>query len=107
MALLDVENVKMYYRTSSGWVRAVDDVSFKIDSGRALGFVGESGCGKTSLAITLMKILPRNARIFGGKIVFDGKDIVHMSEDSIRKDVRWKGISLIFQGAMNALNPVI
>lgn len=106
MALMNVEDLRMYYRTSAGWVRAVDGLSFKIDSGRALGIVGESGCGKTSIAITLMKILPRNARIFGGSIIFDGKDIVHMDEDTLRKDIRWKGISLIFQGAMNALNPV-
>jgi peptide/nickel transport system ATP-binding protein len=107
MALLDVEDLRMYYRTSEGWVRAVDGLNFKIDRGRALGIVGESGCGKTSIAITLMRILPRNAKIFGGKMTFDGKDLVHMDEDTLRKDVRWKGMSLIFQGAMNALNPVI
>jgi peptide/nickel transport system ATP-binding protein len=106
MALLDVEDLRMYYRTSEGWVRAVDGLNFKIDRGRALGIVGESGCGKTSIAITLMRILPRNAKIFGGKMTFDGKDLVHMDEDRLRKDVRWKGMSLIFQGAMNALNPV-
>jgi peptide/nickel transport system ATP-binding protein len=107
MALLDVEDLRMYYRTSEGWVRAVDGLNFKIDRGRALGIVGESGCGKTSIAITLMRILPRNAKIFGGKVIFDGKDLVHMDEDRLREDVRWKGMSLIFQGAMNALNPVI
>jgi len=96
----------MYYRTFEGYVRAVDDLSFKVESRRALGLVGESGCGKTSVAITLMKILPRNAKIFGGKVIFDGKNIVDMSETSLRNNIRWKGISLIFQGAMNALNPV-
>jgi len=106
MALLDVANLKMYYRTFEGYVRAVDDLSFKVESRRALGLVGESGCGKTSVAITLMKILPRNAKIFGGKVIFDGKNIVDMSETSLRNNIRWKGISLIFQGAMNALNPV-
>jgi peptide/nickel transport system ATP-binding protein len=106
MTLMDVEDLRMYYRTSGGWVRAVDGLTFKVDSGRGLGVVGESGCGKTSIAITLMKILPRNAKIFGGKILFNGKDIVPMSEGEIRRDIRWSGISLIFQGAMNALNPV-
>jgi peptide/nickel transport system ATP-binding protein len=106
MALLNVENLKMYYRTFEGYVRAVDDLNFKVESGRALGLVGESGCGKTSVAITLMKILPRNAKIFGGRIIFDGKNIIDMSETSLRNNIRWKGISLIFQGAMNALNPV-
>jgi peptide/nickel transport system ATP-binding protein len=106
MPLLQVENLKMYYRISQGYVRAVDNLTFNVESGRALGLVGESGCGKTSVAITIMKILPRNAKIFGGKIIFDGKNIVEMSESALRKEIRWKGISLIFQGAMNALNPV-
>lgn len=107
MPLMNVEDLKMYYRTSIGWVRAVDGLTFNLDSGHGLGVVGESGCGKTSIAITLMKILPRNAKIFGGKIIFDGKDLVSMEETSMRKDIRWSGISLIFQGAMNALNPVM
>jgi peptide/nickel transport system ATP-binding protein len=106
MPLMDVEDLKMYYHTQSGWVRAVDGLTFNLDSGRGLGVVGESGCGKTSIAITLMKILPRNARIFGGKMIFDGKDLVKMDENDMRKNIRWSGISLIFQGAMNALNPV-
>jgi peptide/nickel transport system ATP-binding protein len=106
MPLMDVQDLKMFYRTSSGWVRAVDGLTFRLESGRGLGVVGESGCGKTSIAITLMKILPRNARIFGGKVIFDGKDLISMSESDMRKDIRWSGISLIFQGAMNALDPV-
>jgi peptide/nickel transport system ATP-binding protein len=107
MPLMDVEDLRMYYRVSSGWVRAVDGLAFKLDSGRGLGVVGESGCGKTSIAITLMKILPRNARIFGGRIIFNEEDLVPMSETDMRKNIRWSGISLIFQGAMNALNPVL
>jgi peptide/nickel transport system ATP-binding protein len=106
MTLLTVENLKMYYRTSNGYVRAVDDLNFEVECGRALGLVGESGCGKTSVAITLMKILPSNAKIFGGKVTFDSKNIIQMSEEVLRKEIRWKGISLVFQGAMNALNPV-
>jgi peptide/nickel transport system ATP-binding protein len=106
MPLMDVQDLRMFYHTSGGWVRAVDGFNIKVDSGQGLGVVGESGCGKTSIAITLMKILPRNARIFTGKILFDGKDLVPMSEGQMRRDIRWKGMSLIFQGAMNALNPV-
>lgn len=106
MTLVDVDNLKMFYHTSGGYVRAVDGLTFKVDSGRGLGIVGESGCGKTSIAITLMKILPRNARIFGGKVMFNGQDLVPLSESEMRKKIRWSGISLIFQGAMNALNPV-
>jgi len=106
MPLMDVQDLRMFYRTSGGYVRAVDGFNVKIGSGQGLGVVGESGCGKTSIAITLMKILPRNAKIYTGKIMFDGKDLVPMSESQMRRDIRWRGMSLIFQGAMNALNPV-
>lgn len=106
MPLLQVKDLKMYYRTSAGYVRAVDGLNFNVERGRGLGIVGESGCGKTSVAISILKILPRNARIFGGEVLFDGKNITKMKEAALRKEIRWKGISLVFQGAMNALNPV-
>jgi len=106
MSLLNVQNLKMYYRLRAGYVRAVDGVSFTIEKGEALGLVGESGCGKTSIALTLLKILPRNALIVDGKVIFDGKDILSMDEETFRREIRWKGISLVFQGAMNALNPL-
>ncbi|HAF70023.1 MAG: Oligopeptide transport ATP-binding protein OppD [Acetothermia bacterium 64_32] len=105
MALLDVGHLTMHYTTKMGDVHAVDDVSFEIDAGEAIGLVGESGCGKTSVAMSLMKLLPDNARILGGKIVFDGLDLVPLPEDEVRK-IRWKGISMVFQAAMNSLNPV-
>lgn len=88
-----------------GWVRAVDDVSFTVEKGEALGLVGESGCGKTTVALSLLKILPSGGRIRGGKIVFDGSDLVPLKDSAMRK-YRWKHISLVFQGAMNAMNPV-
>lgn len=105
MALLDVSHLTMHYTTKMGDVHAVDDVSFKVDVGQALGLVGESGCGKTSVAMSLMKLLPDNARILAGKIVFDGLDLVPLPEEKVRK-IRWKGISMVFQAAMNSLNPV-
>jgi len=106
MVLLDVQNLTTYYTTLRGPVRAVEDVSFQLEKGEAMGLAGESGCGKTTVALSLLRILPFNGRIMSGKILLREKDIVQLSEEKLRKDVRWKGISLIFQGAMNALNPV-
>ena len=96
----------MYYETLRGYVKAVDDVSFKVNKEDALGLAGESGCGKTSAALSILRLLPWNAKIIEGKITLDGKDLVKMSEKDIRKKVRWKRISMIFQGAMNALHPI-
>jgi len=106
MAILEVEGLKTYFRTMRGYVRAVDGVSFRVEKGEAMGLAGESGCGKTTTALSVLKILPSNGLIVDGKIIFDKKDITKYSEDEMREKIRWKGISLIFQGAMNALNPV-
>ena len=105
MALLDVQNLTMYYATKKGDVRAVEDVSFALERGKSLGLVGESGCGKTSVAISLIKLLPENARILNGHVYFNDQDLIPLSEEEIRK-VRWKGISMVFQAAMNSLDPV-
>ena len=86
-------------------MHAVSGVSFALDEGEALGLAGESGCGKTTTALALMRLLPYNGRIISGSIVFRGRDLVQASETRIRK-ARWKDISIIFQGAMNSLNPV-
>jgi peptide/nickel transport system ATP-binding protein len=106
MPILDVQNLKMYYRLPKGYVHAVDEISFNLNEGESLGLAGESGCGKTSVAITLLRILPSNAHILGGKVSFQGKDILSLDEKTLRSEIRWKGISLVFQGAMNALNPL-
>ena len=86
-------------------MHAVSGVSLALDEGEALGLAGESGCGKTTTALALMRLLPYNGRIISGSIVFRGRDLVKASETRIRK-ARWKDISIIFQGAMNSLNPV-
>ncbi len=105
--LLNVKYLKMYYLTRDGrWVRAVDNVSFDLNKSEGLGIVGESGSGKSSLAHTIMRILPYNARILDGKILLDGVNILDLDEKRFRREVRWKKISLIPQGAMNSLNPV-
>jgi peptide/nickel transport system ATP-binding protein len=106
MALLDVQDLKTYYSTLRGSVKAVEGVNFQVEKGKALGLAGESGCGKTTVALSILRILPLGGKILGGKILFNGEDLVELEEDEMRKKVRWKGISIIFQGAMNALNPV-
>lgn len=104
-SLLEIGDLKVYYIIKQGAVRAVDGVSFEIKRGDALGLAGESGCGKTTIALSIMRLLPKNGKIIDGKIVFDGIDLTNINEEKMRK-IRWKRISMIFQGAMNALNPV-
>ena len=103
--VLDVQELTTHYRTLRGWVRATEKVSFKVEQGEALGLAGESGCGKSTVALSLLKILPAGGIIRKGKIIFQGRDLVPLSEDEMRK-IRWSGLSIVFQGAMNALNPV-
>jgi len=105
MALLDVQNLKTHYSTLRGFVKAVDGVSFQVNKGESLGLAGESGCGKTTIALSLLRILPSGGEIVGGKILFGKEDLVKLEEKQMRK-MRWKRISIVFQGAMNALNPL-
>ncbi|NWG10806.1 ABC transporter ATP-binding protein [Candidatus Bathyarchaeota archaeon] len=107
MSLLEVEDLTTYYRTLRGYVKAVENCSFSINKGEALGLAGESGCGKTTIALSLLRILPPGGKIVQGKIIVNGTDIVKLQEEKVRKKIRWKEISLVFQGAMNAMNPVI
>ena len=106
MVLLDVRNLKTYYYTLRGAVRAVDNVSLTVRKGEVLGIAGESGCGKSTLAWSLMSYVPPPGRIVSGSIMIDGRDITKMNETALRKEIRWKKVSMIFQGAMNALTPV-
>jgi peptide/nickel transport system ATP-binding protein len=103
--LLNVDNLTMHYTTRAGEVSAVDNVSFTLKKGEAMGLVGESGCGKTSIATTLLKLLPENAIIKNGHVYLDSLDILPFNEDEMRK-IRWERISMVFQAAMNSLNPV-
>ena len=104
--LLEVKNLSMHYDTLDGNVDAVKDISFSVKSGESFGLVGESGCGKTSVAMTLLQLQPDNSVITEGSIKVDGKELIGLSENDLRK-VRWNSISIVFQGAMNAWNPVI
>ena len=105
MALLDVENLSIGYHTQKGYLHAVGDVSFSLEEGKSLGFVGESGCGKTTLGMALMRLLPSNGVIRDGRILLDGVDLLQKSDEEMR-EIRWQKIAMIFQAAMNALNPV-
>ena len=105
--LLVVKDLRTHFQLQSGWVKAVDGVSFRLNDGEALGLAGESGCGKTTTALSLVRILPANARIRkGSSIELFGIDLVPKTEDQLRR-YRWREISIVFQGAMNSLNPVI
>jgi oligopeptide/dipeptide ABC transporter ATP-binding protein len=104
--LLEVRDLQTHFRLRNGWVRAVDGVSFGLADGEALGLAGESACGKTTTALSLMKLLPGNGHIRGGSVELFGIDLVPKSEVAMQR-YRWREISIVFQGAMNALNPVI
>jgi peptide/nickel transport system ATP-binding protein len=105
MALLEVKNLSIGYHTQKGYLHAVEDVSFSLEAGKSFGFVGESGCGKTTLGMALMRLLPSNGVIRAGRILFDGEDLLKKSDEEMR-EIRWQKIAMIFQAAMNALNPV-
>ncbi|MCT4564467.1 MAG: ABC transporter ATP-binding protein [Maledivibacter sp.] len=105
MALLELKNVSIEYKLSDGVLKAVDNVSLNIENGDILGLVGESGCGKSTIIKSIIKLLPSNGRVSQGEMLFDGVDIIKLSKEEIRKR-RWKDISMITQSAMNSLNPV-
>jgi len=104
---LTVDGLTTYYGTLRGRVRAVESVSFSLERGEVLGLVGESGCGKTTVGISLMRLFPKNVVKSEGLILLDGMDISRLSESDFRREIRWRRISMVFQGAMNALNPVL
>ena len=107
MPLLDVRDLHLHYLANGRTVRAVDGVSFTQERGEAIGIVGESGSGKTSLANALMRLLPKSVARFDGTILLDGQDLTALSSEQYRREVRWRRIAMVFQGAMNVLNPVL
>jgi oligopeptide transport system ATP-binding protein len=107
MALLEVKGLQTYFHTREGVVRAVDDVSFEVDIGKTLGIVGESGCGKSVTALSIMGLLPTPpGRIEGGSVIFEGRDLTTLSERRL-EDVRGGEIGMIFQDPMTSLNPTL
>lgn len=107
MPLLSVRNLELHYRTRKGPVHAVDGVSFDLERGQSMALVGESGCGKTSTASALLRMLPRNVERYEGIVEIDGENVMTLDDEDFRKSVRWRRISMVFQGAMNALSPMI
>ncbi|NLL48533.1 MAG: ABC transporter ATP-binding protein [Firmicutes bacterium] len=105
--MLDVQNLKLYFRTQSGPVQAVDDVSFQLKEGHTLAVVGESGCGKSSLSKAILRLLPRNISTYEGSIIFDGQDLMKLDDERFRKEIRWINIASVPQASMNSLNPVV
>ncbi len=106
MTTLEVRDLSINYMTDDGMaLNAVEGLTFSLEQGRSLGLVGESGCGKTTVMLSLMRLLPEAGRIVNGQVLFEGRDLLQISEGDMQS-VRWKDVSMVFQGAMNALNPV-
>ncbi len=105
--LLKVEDLVLYFKTHRGHVQAVDHVNFEIHENKATVILGESGCGKTSMAKAILRLLPRNVSRYTGKILINGEDVMPLSDEAYRKNVRWVKMSMVPQAAMNALNPVL
>ena len=105
MSFITVENLKAQYKTENGTVHAVDDVSFSVEKGESVGIAGESACGKSTLGLSMMRIL-QGGKIVSGDILLNGKSILKISESEFTKKYRWKEIAMVFQGAMNSLDPV-
>lgn len=103
---LTVNNLRVHYFTQFGNVKAVDDVSFTLGKNESIGIVGESGCGKSTLGAALLRSVPFPGKIVDGQIVLNTQDITKISDDEFDKKIRWKEISMIFQGALNSLDPV-
>ena len=101
--LLAVENLYLHFRATRGVVQAVDGASFELGRNEALVVLGESGCGKTSLARAILRLLPRNVQTYSGEVWLNGVELMGLSEEQFRREVRWVKISMVPQAAMNAL----
>jgi len=105
--LLELQDLTLHFRTERGPVQAVDEVNFSLKHGEAVVVLGESGCGKSSLAKAVLRLLPRNVHAYRGKVYLDGIELMQLDEEEFRKNIRWARISMVPQAAMNALNPVL
>jgi peptide/nickel transport system ATP-binding protein len=105
--LLNVENLELSFRTGKGTVRAVDKVDFTLNKNQAVVIVGESGCGKTSLAKAILRLLPRNVDNYSGSVRLNGSETMDLGDEEYRRKIRWTKMSMVPQAAMNSLNPVL
>lgn len=103
--MLEVSDLKTYYYVDAGVLKAVDGVSFTLTRGESLGIAGESGCGKSTAALSILRLIKPPGRIIAGKVIFEGKDILSLDLNDLR-NIRWSQISIIFQSAMSSFNPV-
>jgi len=107
MAILEVNDLKTYFYTREGVVQAVDGITFTVEKGQTLGIVGESGCGKSVTALSIMGLIPKPpAKIAGGEVLFDGKDLTKLNDREMQ-DVRGRQVAMIFQDPMTSLNPTL
>src|SRR5919198_5637698 len=105
-AKLSVMDLQAQYFTDKGIIKAVDHINFTINRNESLGIAGESACGKSSLGAAILRIMQSPGKMIGGNIILDGTDIAKFSDADFNKTIRWKKISMVFQGAMNSLDPV-
>lgn len=105
--LLEAKDLRLFFKTRGGVVQAVDNVNFNLKRTHATVIIGESGCGKSSMAKAILRLLPRNIDTYDGQVLLNGQDIMKLDEEDFRRSVRWKRISMVPQAAMNALNPVM
>ena len=105
MPELEISDLSVHYGTSRGNVHALENIEFRLENGESIGIAGESACGKSTLGLSIMRMI-QGGKIVSGKIVFDRESILDMSSSKFDKNIRWKKISMVFQGAMNSLDPV-
>ena len=105
--VLEIEALRLHFKTRSGIVQAVDDVDFQLPRNQATVIIGESGCGKSSLAKAILRLLPRNVHEYTGSVRLGGEEVMRLNDEEYRRLIRWRRISMVPQAAMNALNPVL
>ena len=105
MTIVDVKDLTTRYHTSKGEVHALEGINFDLKEGESIGIAGESACGKSTLGLSIIRMI-QGGKIASGKIMFDGKSILDLPESEFNRDYRWKKIAMVFQGAMNSLDPV-
>ena len=105
MPELEISDLSVHYGTSRGNVHALENIEFRLENGESIGIAGESACGKSTLGLSVMRMI-QGGKIISGKIVFDGESTLDMASSEFDKNIRWKKISMVFQGAMNSLDPV-